>query len=453
MSNALAIAAVTAVVKDLLNNGVIDHNLTAVVGTDVIVSSLPPDRVDALDANPADRKSRLNLFLYQVTQNAGWRNVGLPSRNGTGERTSNPPLALDLHYLLTAYGAEEIHSEILLGYGMQLLHETPVLTRDAIRTSLAPPTPVAAGGDLPAGMRNLFTSELAEQVEQIKIVPQSLSTEEISRMWAAFQAKYRPTAAYQVSVVLIESRGTTKSALPVRARNVYVVPFHQPVIESILSQVKAGDPILADQPILAGYNLVIDGQRLRGDTTELNVGGITVTPAIADVGESRIIAPLPAALQAGVQGVQVIQRRLMGTPPTLHRGDESNVAAFVLRPRIDAINVSNVQGAGPSPRSADVNLTIKPAIGPAQSVVLLLNEFKAVPPGPGDITRAYSFIAATRLDLENPSLPVPAPSENITIPISGVVAGTYLARVQVDGAESPLGASVDQYDSPQAVIP
>ena len=43
MSNALAIASVTAVLKDLLNNGVIDHQLSGVVG-EVTVSALPPDR-------------------------------------------------------------------------------------------------------------------------------------------------------------------------------------------------------------------------------------------------------------------------------------------------------------------------------------------------------------------------------------------------------------------------
>ena len=36
--------------------------------------------------------------------------------------------------------------------------------------------------------------------------------------------------------------------LPVRARNVHVVLFQQPVIERIMSQQKAGDPILPDQP-------------------------------------------------------------------------------------------------------------------------------------------------------------------------------------------------------------
>ena len=56
MSTALAIASVTAVLKDLLNNGVIDHDLAAHVG-EVVVSALPPDRIDAL-GTPADQRSR-----------------------------------------------------------------------------------------------------------------------------------------------------------------------------------------------------------------------------------------------------------------------------------------------------------------------------------------------------------------------------------------------------------
>ncbi len=100
MSNALAIGAVTAVLRDLLNNGLVDNNLVAGVG-DVTVSVLPPDRVPI---EGTDARSQLNLFLHQVTPNQGWRNAGLPSRDAQGERISNPPLALDLHYLLTAEG-------------------------------------------------------------------------------------------------------------------------------------------------------------------------------------------------------------------------------------------------------------------------------------------------------------------------------------------------------------
>jgi hypothetical protein len=99
----MAIASVTAVLRDLLNNGIVDHDLAATVGN-VMVTSLPPDRIDTTNQN---QQSQLNLFMYQVTPNQGWRNEGLPSRNRNGERLSNPPLALDLHYLLSAYGADE----------------------------------------------------------------------------------------------------------------------------------------------------------------------------------------------------------------------------------------------------------------------------------------------------------------------------------------------------------
>ena len=45
MSNALAIASVTRVLKDLLNNGLIDHDVSDAVGGNVTVTALPPDRI------------------------------------------------------------------------------------------------------------------------------------------------------------------------------------------------------------------------------------------------------------------------------------------------------------------------------------------------------------------------------------------------------------------------
>lgn len=414
MSTALAIASVTAVLKDLLNNGIIDHNLTASVG-DVLVTALPPDRIDTSGAN---EKGQLNLFLYQVNQNAAWRNAALPSRDARGDRISNPPLALDLHYLLSAYGAKDLHWEILLGYGMQLLHETPFLARDAIRRALAPPFPVNGNG-IPTGLQALSDSGLAEQFEQIKISPLSLTTEEISRLWTAFQAKYRPTAAYQVTVVLIESRASVKAALPVRSRNVYVAPFGAPVINQLLSQVNSGSPILSNQPILAGQKLVLDGINFASDDTVLNLSGVEVVPDQAE--DTRIVVTLPDSLTAGVQGVQVVQKMLMGSPPVPHEGVSSNVMAFVLRPHITNAVIS----------SPDVlTLDVEPPLGEFQQVTVLLNELH---PPADRMARAYSFVA--------PPLPVlspPTPVLTIDIPYSGVVAGSYIVRVQVDGAESPL---------------
>lgn len=446
MSTALAIASVTHVLKDLLNNGLIDHDVTGVVGGNVTVTALPPDRIDVTELG----QSQLNLFMYRVTPNPGWSNVGFPSLNSRGERIAIPPLPLDLHYLLTAYGLNELHSEILLGYGMQLLHETPVLGRDAIRTSLAPPSSVS-GGELPPELQAISTSELAEQVEQIKIAPEILSTEEISKLWAAFGAKYRPTSAYLVSVVLIESKKSTKSALPVRERMIYVLPFRKPEIENIFSQENTSQPIIENQKILAEYYIVLKGKELQGEFVEINIGGYHVSPDINDISDKQIVVQLPSSLPAGIQGAQVIHKNYMGSPPELHRGVESNVAAFVLSPYIETINVTNVQNSGNDFYSADIELTVKPAVGETQRVILLLNEIKPDFVSPPDTSPplSYSF-QAPPMALLSP----PGPTENITIPISGVKAGTYLIRIQVDGAESPLGTdSSGKYDEPQLTIP
>ena len=63
MSSPLAIAGVTAALKDLLNDGLLNHDLSS-VGS-FAVTALPPDRVTVGENEP----NQLNLFLYQVTPN------------------------------------------------------------------------------------------------------------------------------------------------------------------------------------------------------------------------------------------------------------------------------------------------------------------------------------------------------------------------------------------------
>jgi hypothetical protein len=113
--------------------------------------------------------------LHQVTYNAAWRNVGQPSVAPDGKtRLRNPPLALDPHYLLTAYGSEDCEAEALLGFAIQLIHEMPVILRSQITLGLA---------SLPASnpvSGLLGTSGLADQIEMIKITPATLGREELA---------------------------------------------------------------------------------------------------------------------------------------------------------------------------------------------------------------------------------------------------------------------------------
>ncbi len=443
MSSALAIASVTAVMKNLLDNGVINDDVATSVGT-VTVSALAPDLVP-VDNNAA---SRLNLFLYQVTPNPGWRNAGLPSRSGAGDRLSNPPLALDLHYFLTAYASRDLHAEILLGYGMQILHETPVLARQGIRRALGVADLVENPNSvLPADLVSIALSGLDDQIESIKITPAALGIEEVSKLWSAFQSHYRPSAGYIASVVLIEATKSTRAPLPVRSRQLYVVPFREPVVDRVLAVPQASPAAPPGPgPILARHLLGVRGQQLKGPHTIVRIDGVDAPPPLS-VDDTTIVVAPPADVAAGVHALQVVHEQLMGDPAVPHAGVASNLAPFVLHPEIVAPPVFAAGGD-----QGTVRLTVDPPVGPRQRVLLLLNE-RIAPSSPAAdspaIPRAFSFALPPR-----PGESSPGPSAQIDIAIAGVSAGSYLVRVQVDGAESPIAVDgAGLYASPSVAIP
>ena len=433
MSNALAIAAVTAVLKDLLNNGLIQHDLSAAMGTVAVTAKAP----DLITAGP-NESPQLNLFLYQITPNAGWRNAAMPERNAAGERINNPPLALDLHYLLMAYGGADFQAEILLGYGMQLLHETPTLAREAIRTALAP-TPPVTGSILPPAFQALSAADLADQVEQIKICPETLNIEELSKLWSAFQANhFRLTAAYQASVVLIESRKPTRSAPPVLTRKLVVRPLQRPHIDTV--RTSAVPPL--DPRISVGSTLLVHGRDLVGPTTVVRIGEGTVPAAAVRLGERELAVDLALVpeLRAGVQAVQVVHELPMGEPEpgTPHRVVESNVQPFVLQPTITV--PATVSAAGGS-----LPINIAPAVGRSQRTALVLYEFDAPNHRPA---RSFSFSAPK----DNGIVGAAIATTTIDFAFRDVPAGDYLAWVQVDGAESLVRATTDKLDTPKVTV-
>lgn len=421
MSNFLAVATVTATLS---------RALASIVGEDVLgatVTTLRPD--DSTNGTP---ETGVNVYLYQVTPNAAWRNNDLPTRREDGRLAQRPRAALDLQYLLSFHGNEtQLEPQRLLGSVVRTLHARPVLTRQMIRDTV---------GDANNGF--LTGSDLADGLELIRFTPGTLSLEELSKLWSVFfQVPYTLSVTYQASVVLIEPEATPQQALPVRERNVYVAQFRQPVVERVLSRAGADQPVVADGPILAGQDLILAGKRLRGEVTRVRVGGIETEPHA--VGDAEIVAPIPESLRAGARGVQVVQYARMGTPPTLRRGFESNVVAFVLRPTITEIDV---QAGDDPPGSVEVEVVLNPAVGRSQRVVLLLSEFEPPSDRPA---RAYTFVAPSR---DEPA--APDETASIPIPTSGVAPGTYLARVQVDGAESPLGFDDSgRYDSPRVTFP
>jgi len=400
MSNFRAIAAVTQVLKGILNNGLTAADLT---GT---VTALPLDKIDVDNTNEV---KQLNLYMYLSNLNPGWRNQDLPYRNSEGQRVSNPYLALDLNYVLTAFGDEELYAEQLLGYGMLVFHEHGVLPKELIDTELTTP-PLSVAG-------------LSNQIEQIKITQDVLSTEEVSHLWTSFGAKHRQSAYYKITVVLIENEKPSRVALPVQQPLIYVQPFKQPVITKVSSRATAIEPIIDNQKILAGYDLVIKGTQLKGDLNSVNISGEQYDNFLK-IENDELIIPVPD-IKAGLHSVQIIHELNMGSPPTPHRGFTSSAEAFVLSPQIDS--VSEVAGD-----TKQLQIQITPEIKEAQKVSLFLDELASPTP------KSYIF-----------NFKPDADSNTINIPIEDAEAGDYLVRLRVDNAESWIA---NDYQTPTVTI-
>jgi hypothetical protein len=431
MSSPLAIASVTYVLKDLLNDGIVNNDIASAVGK-VEVTALPPDRVETGDSE----YNRINLFMYLATHNPGWRNEQQPSHNARGDRVSYPPLVLDLHYLMIVYGSEEMCQDILLGYGMHLMHETPVLTRNMIRRSLNPPA--GTFNTLPPQLSSLATSGLADQVEMIKITPQTLNTEELSKLWTAFGAKYRPNAAYKVTVVLIQSEKSAKPALPVRQSNIFVIPLKQPVVEKISALTPANIPVSANEKILSGYQLVLEGYNLSNTVTKVKIDN-TIIDVPNPVSDTKITVQIPANVQAGVHSVQIIHGYLMGSPSEPHRGVSSNVMAFILSPAVSAISIQSPNYSG-GLINGEIHFTLSPAVNPSQKIALVLDEIELAPNTQG-MHYGFEKLASA---LASP----PVVASNIKMPVHQIKPGKYLVRVSVDGIETPVFLGPNGYNAP-----
>jgi hypothetical protein len=429
MSSYLAIGAVTALLKKLLEEGMSRHKLTEKLGDEPRVDAVAPDLMQEI----AKTKTRLNLFFYQATPNAGWRNVGLPSLNGQGERVSNPPLAVDLRYLLTAYSKQTFGAEILLGYAMQVLHETPVLTRQIIRQKQQ-----EMSSDSDPLLSTLGTANLADQAEQIKITPQSTEPEGISRMWTAFQSHFRPTAAYQVTVVLIESELAGRSPLPVLTRGpadsgVVSQADLTPPFPTLTAVVPPNHPVsaqLADDLTLQGHHL--DGSNITVRFTEqrsrrvleinLGSGNATnqLTVPLRDAKDPNALnTPPEKTWAAGLYSVAVLVKR-----PGEKFRRTTNDLPFALAPTIlipPPIDISSGSGGSGGGREITIKVKCEPEVRPEQRAVLLVG------------------------DIEVPAAPHQAQMDTLTFVTRSIAPGRYFVRLRVDGVDSLL---VDRSSTP-----
>jgi hypothetical protein len=421
MSNHLAIATLTATLQ---------RTLQASIQTDVDgarVTTLRPDRL-----NSGSPEAGVNIFLYDVLFNPAWLSADLRRRHTEEKYIKQPQTGLDLYYLLTCYGNDvELEPHRLMGSIVRTFNSKSIITQDMIRETIADST-----------FTFLTDSNLADQVETMYIIPTELNVEELSKIWSVFfQTPYSLSIAYKASVVLIDSGEIPAKPLPIRNIQPHVTP-NQPVITQVRAVEQLSglwQPQVPNMPlILANSTLIIRGNRLNADVTEVRIGNTIATPqSVTDTQIALALSSIPLeSLRAGVQSLQVIHPQ---------RNLTSNVVPISLRPTIQEISIANVKGRGVDPRSADISVVVNFPVERTQDVALILTEMSLT----GGASYTFNYSKHRRTD-----------SNTITFAINDCLPGTYLARLIIDGAESlltvdrdPRSPTFEQYIGPILVIP
>ena len=208
MSNFLAVATVTAVLRDLLQEAA-----GAAVNGATVTTRRPEAANDGGQHKPA-----VNIFLYRVTPNSAWRNTDIeirypdakaphdPARDRIEKR---PQVPLNLDYLFSFYGNElDLEPQRLLGGVIGALHAQTRLSPDRIRR-VVQENGHLRGSSLDPNQSKLDPKSYLDfqvaHIEKVKLTPIALSLDELSKLWSVFfQVPYALSVAYEATAVLIE---------------------------------------------------------------------------------------------------------------------------------------------------------------------------------------------------------------------------------------------------------
>ena len=215
--------------------------VTAIQGVDDILRKLATDAVATLNPKPdvtvgpldaGLNELRLNWFLYRVSPDLAYRNME-PPRTGWRTDRGNPPLALRLSYLLTAFpakgnngGDQEQFAHAGLAAVMRAVHENGIVGEGS--PVLTPP--------LAALVRPL--------IEPLRIVLEDLDLEAVTKTWTAASQPIRLSVGYQVSVVIVQTTKTHVAGPPVKTVRIAVPPSMGPRFASMSpARASLGDEI------------------------------------------------------------------------------------------------------------------------------------------------------------------------------------------------------------------
>jgi hypothetical protein len=378
-------------------------------GVDEVLRALTTEALKGLatpvgvSVGPLDRPvdgPRLNWFLYRIEPAPAYANMEAP-QHGWRTRRGRPPLALTLHYLLTADagelsegGTEDDVVHAALSALMSALHENGIFGAD---------TPVATGPD-----RSVtdVAGALENMVEPLRISLEQVPMETITALWNTGSHALRLSIGYQVSLVTVPAQTAYLPGPPVRTRVVGVSPSPAPVVDGVRPAAAWFDRALTVRAHGVTDLRQVTLGRLPGDPDDPTDG--RPDPATThSTGPWRLTAaPVPDGLTVHLPNGELVP----GARPLTITNLADGLAAGSGRAMVTVVPVV-VSAAAPLATGATATLTVRHATDGGQAFFA----GRAVP---------YTALSPTSIQVVVPALP--AGSLGATVPVSlrcGTVAG------------------------------
>lgn len=187
MASVYAIAAVTQTILGVLSDA---------VPADFVGAQFEPLQIaDFQKPKPLDEG--ISLLLYNVAISALQRNLQ-PRPEATGKQY-RPPLPVDLHYLMTAWGRTALRQQRLLGWCMRTLEDTGRLNPALLNHY--------GGPDI------VFNPN-----ETVDLVYEAIAMTDFSSLWDLLKPNAHVSVGYVARMVYIESVIEIPTGEPVQTR-------------------------------------------------------------------------------------------------------------------------------------------------------------------------------------------------------------------------------------------
>lgn len=396
MSNATAVAAVTATLTTMVQAAVDDLSIT------------PRPVVAAGDLDDTGDNNRVFLHLLRISRNTALSTLDLPTRSTEGATRVRAQVALDLHYLVALRGATPHSTQLMLAQCAAALHASPGLTRGWLGAAVVD-HPEILGHDL-------FDAEL------VRLTPEPMTVDELTRVWALYSpGSFCPTLAVVAGPVLVEIGDEPGEVLPVKTVGLGAHPFPVLRLDTIVGPDGPGAPVRTAEPMPP--LLAFGAGLLASDDSDVEV---RVDGAVAPHTEEADHLVIDASAIRPGRHLVVVRRNEPPLAPhisTTARTTQSDPLLFVVTPLLGAVTKSMSAGSAAGLRSGTVTAAMKPSLRRESRTRLLLDSRSLDPPA--------------SLALQ-PVLPpgAPGPFPSVDYAVEDAPAGPYRVTLEVDGARS-----------------